>query len=676
MDADVAKIRGLELAKEGRNVEAIPLLEQALAWDSRDANVGFHLANVLTALGRHAEALERVDRALAVSSEESFGHRVRGWILSRMGRHEEALDEALTAVRLSPNLVSGHVMAAASFSELGRHDEARVAAEAAISRNPKSPAAWRARGWADVKLCDRVAARSAFEQAIAIAPDAESLAGLARVSTPEQSLELYRRALTLQPDDTHARANVALQLCRTGRWSEAFESADAIHAMHPEHTLTLEVLVRSAVNSGHDDRAFGLEDEVRARAARLEGTPEAYRMHEALGHIELARGAAQVAEASYERAYALHPWCCLAVGAARAAALRGDVTKAMEWRARAAELDACDSRCCLVTKLTGEIATATGETQSAAASPPDETAASQPSTTADTVAGETLAQTYQRYVAHAAELAPWYPDLVNLGGVYCDVVLLLKFSCDPLEGLGHLAGQRQQRPPGGRSISLDGRTLRLYAGGTRDKPPEPTPVQDALLNALYEHHLDALESISHERWSESPFEEPPAKVYRGAEARAFLASLVGARAHVEYGATKFFTDNANPSIELWIDGSVLTSCRCFEYRHGGKQGPPMLSTQHLRPAVRTFQAAARATSFPPWRLLRTAGSSVASPYRPQTVIWRSAPIVVSLRRGRTYRVTASALDLELTADETRWFAGGTARPPVPRTNLVLEVSES
>jgi hypothetical protein len=433
--------------------------------------------------------------------------------------------------------------------------------------------------------------------------------------------------------------------------------------------------VRSATHSGHDERAFGLEGEVRERAARLEGKPEAYRMHEALGHIELARGAAGAAEESYERAYAMHPWCCLAVGAGRAAVARGDVTRATACRARAAELDACEGLCSLAAKLTGEIAAASGGAEAEMAAPPRERAASGSAATADPVAGETLAQTYQRHLAHADELAPWYPDLVILGGVHCDVVLLLTFSCDPLDGLSHLARPRERRPAGGRCISLEGRTVRLYAGGTRESPPEPTPVQDALLNALYEHHRDALESISSERWSDSPFEEPPAKVYRGAEARSFLASLVGARAHVEYGVNGFFTDNANPWVELWIDGSVLTSCRWFEYRSGDEHGPPMRSVQHLRPATRTFQAAARATSFPAWSRRRGDGPAIVSAYRAQTVIWRSAPLVVSLERGRTYRLTARALDLELTADETRWFSGEMERPPVPRTNLVLDVSE-
>jgi tetratricopeptide (TPR) repeat protein len=672
MDADVAKVRGIALEKEGHEAEAIPLLEQALAWSSTDAKVGFHLARALAVVGRHEEALERIDRALAGAPEENEWHGTRIWILGLLGRHEEALDAALQRVNLAPS-VAAHVRAAASFSALGRHDEARVAAEAAITRKPESAAGWRARGWADVKPGDRVSARWAFERAVELSrtgwsrePDAESLAALARVSTPEESLELHRRVLKLRPEDRDSRANVVLQLCRVGRWPEAFESAEALYATQPEHPLTLEVLVRSATHSGHDDRAFGLEREVREQAARLEGKPEAYRMHEALGHIELARGATEAAEASYERAYALHPWCCLAVGAGRAAIARGDVTKAIDCRARAAEIDVCEGRCSLVAKLNGAIAAASGEAQPSVA--PSKQVAESPSASA--VAGETLEQTYQRYVAHAAELAPWHPDLVNLSGVYCDVNLLLTFSCDPLEGLGHLAGKRQPRPPQGRSISLEGRTLRLYAGGTRDNPPEPTPVQDALLNALYDHHRDALESISWERWSDSPFEEAPPKVYRGAEARLFLASLVGARAHVEYGVTNFFTDNANPWVELWADGNVLTSCRSFE---PGPDNRPMRTTQHLRPAVRTFQAAARATSFPSWRRVR---ASPASPYRPLTVIWRSAPLVISLQRGQTYNLTASALDLELTADEKRWFAGETQRPPVPRTNLVLELSES
>jgi hypothetical protein len=37
VDADVAKVHGIALEKDRREAEAIPLLEQALAWDSRDA---------------------------------------------------------------------------------------------------------------------------------------------------------------------------------------------------------------------------------------------------------------------------------------------------------------------------------------------------------------------------------------------------------------------------------------------------------------------------------------------------------------------------------------------------------------------------------------------------------------------------------------------------------------
>jgi tetratricopeptide (TPR) repeat protein len=200
-------------------------------------------------------------------------------------------------------------------------------------------------------LDNNVAARESFERAVALSPDANSLTGLAFVAKQEEALELYRRVLALDASDASAQSNLALLLCRLGRWEEAFSTAKVLIRMRPDDALALEVFVRSAVNSGRDEEAFSVAGDVQRLADKLRGRKDEYRTYEARGHLALARGHWAEAEGHYEKANELHAWCCLVVGAGRAAFARGDRTKADAMYAKACATNKCDSRCALITML-------------------------------------------------------------------------------------------------------------------------------------------------------------------------------------------------------------------------------------------------------------------------------------------------------------------------------------
>ncbi len=134
--------RGLLLKEQGRYPEAEPFFRDALGQNPRDAASFHHLAGCLFQIaGREAEALPVVDEAIALEPEEAGHHALQAHILCFLERPKEGLAAAQAAVELEPDNAFCFVAESQALLCLERWAEAERAARCALGLDPENLAA-------------------------------------------------------------------------------------------------------------------------------------------------------------------------------------------------------------------------------------------------------------------------------------------------------------------------------------------------------------------------------------------------------------------------------------------------------------------------------------------------------------------------------------------------------
>jgi len=226
-----------------------------------------------------------------------------------------------------------------------------------------------------------------------------------------------------------------------------------------------------------------------------------------------------------------------------------------------------------------------------------------------------------------------------------------------------------------RATAPDGRAVRPVADVLPDGTPCYAPVGEVIVTgALVTCHLcgRSLRSVTaHLRvhgWTKLEYRQGDVRdphvlreTFEGADAVVHLAFMITGTASRETirainvgGTLNAFGAAAAAGARRFVYASSVAA-------YGFHEDNPIGMTEDwpTRPASRLFYAQEKAELE---RLLHEQADAHPE-VSPRQVL-----------DGSDARAAADAL--ELTADETRWFSGEMERPPVPRTNLVLDVSES
>jgi tetratricopeptide (TPR) repeat protein len=192
----------------GRDADAIPLLQRAIAADPEDATPRCLLGAALLGIDQPAEALQAAEGALALNADDEWPHRVRCMALLELGRKAEALSAAKEAVRLD----------AANPVGLFALFEAQL-----VSRSIAAP-------------------RETAQRLVALAPDwppAHRALGAIAVRRRRwlEAEAHYRKALELDPTDTFTLNNLGVALDGQGRGKEAIEAFEMAAESDPSHKL-------------------------------------------------------------------------------------------------------------------------------------------------------------------------------------------------------------------------------------------------------------------------------------------------------------------------------------------------------------------------------------------------------------------------------------------------------
>ncbi len=184
---------GVLRAQQGRNREALDLIQSALALQPDVPDALLNQGNVLKLLGRMDEAMASYDRALALRPDFADAHFNRGNALRQMKRAADALESYNRVLTLRPSQEGALINRGNALHELKREIEALADFDSALVLNPNNAETWKNRG-----ITLRVLKR--FPEA----------------------LESFDRALALQPGNSELISYRGHVLCESDRVAEGF----------------------------------------------------------------------------------------------------------------------------------------------------------------------------------------------------------------------------------------------------------------------------------------------------------------------------------------------------------------------------------------------------------------------------------------------------------------------
>jgi len=265
---------GNVLRAEGRLSEALTAHERALAAKPDYVPAMNRRALVLRDLGRVADGLGAVEQALAQRPHDLEALNTRGILLTDSKRYAEALESYDRALIVAPGFPDTLSNRALVLKTLKRTDEALVAVERALNGNRSFAEAWNNRGIILFDLKRVSEAIASYDQALALKPQyAEAFnnraAALWSLKRYADSLADCDRALTLKPDFADALYNRGNALFELNRPEEALASYEQALEIDPDHPYALSGLANSAITIGDWTRTRALAP--RIKAAVLEG---------------------------------------------------------------------------------------------------------------------------------------------------------------------------------------------------------------------------------------------------------------------------------------------------------------------------------------------------------------------------------------------------------------------
>ncbi len=248
---------GLELARQGRNDEAIGYYALAVAQRPDDPIGRYNHATALLGVGRFAEAAAELRAALALKPDYPAALFNLGAASIQMGDPAAAVDALRRGLDLQPGDVQARLLLARVLSRKG----------------------------------DVAGAEAQLREAARLAPDEAQVSFdlgllLQQSGRAADAITAYRRALQLQPAFKDALVNLANTLAGTGRTDEAIDQYEAALRLDPAdadvHFNLATVLLRRGQPG---DGARGLEHARAFQRLDPKGAPEADRLLNELNRL-------------------------------------------------------------------------------------------------------------------------------------------------------------------------------------------------------------------------------------------------------------------------------------------------------------------------------------------------------------------------------------------------------
>jgi tetratricopeptide (TPR) repeat protein len=239
---------GVDLARLGRDQEAIRYYEQVLQLKPDYPEAEYNLGLALARLGRQSEAIEHFRLALRIRPLAEAEYNL-GLALAQLDRESEAIEHYRLALQINPNLAEAHDDLGLALAKLGQLPEAIEHWELALQIKPDYAEAQYNLGLALAQLGRQPEAIAHWELALRIKPDyaeAEYNLGLAlaQLGREPEAIEHWKQALRINPDLADAHYNLGFALEKSGRASEAVEHYQQALKLRPDFTAAINALAR------------------------------------------------------------------------------------------------------------------------------------------------------------------------------------------------------------------------------------------------------------------------------------------------------------------------------------------------------------------------------------------------------------------------------------------------
>ena len=243
-DAAAYSNRGNALRELKRHEEAVESYQRALKLKPDYADALYNLGSALRNLQRQQEALENYNRALGIKPDHTEALHNLGNALNDMKRHEQALESYERALAIKPDYAEALNNRGGALSHLKRHEEALENYERALRVKPDFAKALNNRGGVLSDLRRHQEALDSYELALRIEPDdAEALTNrgvaLSNLERHQEALDGYERALTIMPDYAEALNNRGSILSYLKRHEEALEDYGRALRIKPDFVTAL-----------------------------------------------------------------------------------------------------------------------------------------------------------------------------------------------------------------------------------------------------------------------------------------------------------------------------------------------------------------------------------------------------------------------------------------------------
>lgn len=263
---------------------------RALELDSETATAHVTLAMIYTEAGRLDVAAEELKKARALNAQSAELYAALAELYQKQGRTGDVEPTFQKAVDLEPGQWRYLNQLGLYYFSVGKNGEAARQFEAAVKLNPDNPRAWNNLGLAYRRLNRLAEAQAAYEKSLVLEPAFGTLSNLGTIlqfqGKDAEAVEVYRRAVAMNPSNYVIWGNLASALNRTASGKEAAREAyekavavaEAALQRSPKDASTIAVLGCLYASMGMPDKSAPL---LRQAVALAPGNPQVlYRVAE------------------------------------------------------------------------------------------------------------------------------------------------------------------------------------------------------------------------------------------------------------------------------------------------------------------------------------------------------------------------------------------------------------
>jgi hypothetical protein len=220
----------------------------------------------------------------------------------------------------------------------------------------------------------------------------------------------------------------------------------------------------------------------------------------------------------------------------------------------------------------------------------------------------------------------------------------------------------------GRRITLNASEMALYVSGSDSELPDPDDRQQDMLLQVAQEVLGAhVAFVGTQRWTNSPFEEPPESTTQGQDALDLLSSLTRANARL-YFDVEYFAEGESANPEIAVEFRCDPKTRVIEARSKWSGRARLIAPGEYRVC-----ALACMYSMPWWKPALAKGPHG---HPPKTPVWCSPSLFVTLVPNGVYRFAVGTKSEQRTLslqEQLLFSAGPSSKQFHPRMNLYLNL---